>query len=483
MKIPNNGGNFTNKENENPQLINIKKNTYKIHDRDIPDDNFPNPFQTVQRKMLNQRKDQRKVKPEPFIMSDPHTICDIDDTFYKVIEGRPLRQFTDVKVYIRNIIDTTLFKQNAAFLNDQTIKFEMTHTLEMKQYNQIANFYKKTKINFVNFAKESYQKAKEIQETAEVNALKVAKINEQLEVFSHKYVGLRNQLCSIVISFETLSIYGKFLNSLSPDWWRDEFDYLNLKASDVRESSTTMQKSNVATTSAASLNEYKTSKARFTEMPPHLYFKNPKQIMGMYDDLSRQCLNYMKINVFSASTVKSIQKSRDFLKIQVKTEVDEMEELLEMYESKVMFMEQKEIDYKTVFERLLLCKFQTLYASSESTKLFTCVQYVNRKLFGGPEDPKDSIITMMHGLEMHYMELSSNLDSLDLNMVKAATSQIFAEDMKMMKRACLAQRVLKECDILKKALHTSFEPPRTKVTETSKILKKQKTKKLLKTCI
>ncbi|KOB68884.1 Uncharacterized protein OBRU01_17665 [Operophtera brumata] len=453
MKIPNNEGKISNKENVNPQLINIKNNTYKIHDRDITDGNFPNPFDiSNHQRIFSQRKGQRKVKPEPFIMSEPHTICDVDDTFYKVIEGRPLRQFTDIKVYVRNIRDITLSKANAAYLNDQILQFEMKHTFEMEQYNKINKLFEKTKMNFVNFVKHSYQEAKAIQKTAEDKVLEVAKINEQLQVFSSRYVQLRNQLSSFLFSIDTLSMYGKFLNSLSPDWWRAEFDHLNLP-----QISTTSQ-SDVAVTSAASLDEYKPSIATIV---PHLYFEEPKQLMGVYDNMSRQCLNYMKINLFAANIVNTVHKSRDVLNAQVKAEIDEMEEFIVMYESKIKFTEQKELEYKRVFEKLLFSEFQRLYASPENIKLFTCVQFVNTKVFGGPEDPKDSVRTLMHGLEMHYMELSSKMDSLDPKIVNLATRQMFAKDINTMQRAYLAQRTLKECDILSKALYTSFEPSRT----------------------
>lgn len=478
MKIPNNEGKFSNKENENPQFINIKKKTYKIHDRKIKDDNLPNPFGIPDHmRLFSKGIGQRKVKPDPFIMSEPHTICDVDNTFYKVIEGRPLRQSTDVKVYMRNIRDITLFKANATYLKDQILQFESSYTFEMEQLTETNNLYEKTKNNFVKFAKQSYEEAKEIQMTAEVNALKVVKITEQLEALSFHYVKLKNQLSSIVFSFETLSRYGKFLNSLSPEWWRAEFDFLNDKRSCILPSPNKMQ-SNIVATSTASLDEYKISITKFTEIVPHLYFKKPRHLISVFEDMSRQCLNYMKIEVFASSIVNSVQKSRDFLKLAAKMEIDEMQDNIEIYENNVKFLEKKEMDYKAVFEKLLFSEFQTLYASPETTKLFTCVQYVNTRLFGGSEDPKDSVKLLMRGIEMQYTELTSDLDTLDVEVVKTATNQMFADDIKMMKRAHLAQRTLKECDILRNALYTSFEPPRQRkiVKETAKDSEKENTK-------
>ncbi|XP_028159298.1 uncharacterized protein LOC114352051 [Ostrinia furnacalis] len=380
-------------------------------------------------------------------MSEPHTICDVDHTFYKIIEGRPLRQFDDIKVYMRNIRDITLFKANAAYLKDQIIQVDTSFAFENAEHKAIDRLFWKVKDYFVQFAKESYTTAKNIQKIAEDKARQLEAATEELEALCFNFVAVRNKLGVIIINFETLSKYRQFLNNLSPAAWREKYD---------------QQYEETKSLVSAKESDYKTSATMLKDIAPKLFFTRPRQMSIIFDNLSRQCLSYMQIDVFASSLLASVMKSRDYLKVQVMEEIDELQDLVETYRGYVEFMEGKEQEAKVKFERVLENEFQTLYASYDASKLFTCLQYTNTQVFHGPEDPKDSIMTLMLHLERDYMELSSGLDDLNLEVVKQATSEFFSEDLKMMKRAHKAQRDLKECDILNKALYTSFEPPRWK---------------------
>lgn len=445
---------LVNKENENPILPPIRKCCYKVHDKDARDFGIRNPFFIPnQQRIFSKGNATRKIKPEPFIMSEPHTICDIDGSFFKIIEGRPLRQFDDIKVYMRNIRDITLFKANAAYLKDQIIQLDTSLAFELVEYKAIDKLFNKCKDSFVQFAKESYSQAKAIQAKATDKAAQLDAVTDQLESLSFNYVALRNKLAVINIHFETLSIYRQFIYSISPISWREENDK-NYPPKKV-----------VIKPPVESPKQSGESLYRFvlrTDEEPKLFFKKPSQISLIFNNLSRQCLTYMEIEGVTSSIVSSVLKSRDVLKAQTINEIHELEEFVETYKEHVKFMEVKEQEFKEKFEKILLNEFQDLYASYDVSKLFTCLQYTNTRVFEGPEDPKDNITTLMLQLEKEYIELTSGLDNLNQEVVKEATNEFFSQDLKMMHLAHLAQRNLKECDILSKALYTSFEAPRRK---------------------
>lgn len=432
------------KENVNPQFPIMPKTTFKKHERTVQDFGNRNPFDIPNcKRFFTKSRGFIKAKPEPFIMSEPHTICDVDHTFYKIIEGRPLRQLDDIKVYMRNIRDITLFKANAAYLKDQIIQIDTSFAFEYNEYTAIERLFTTCKDNFVKFAKESYTNAKNIQQLAEDIARKVDEVTEELESLSFRYVAVRNKVGVILVIFDTLSMYRQFLDSLSPVWWREKhvpgYDEKSLSAM------VSQHVSNVKLTA---------------DVEAKLFFTKPKQISVIFDNLRRQCLTYMQIEVISSSLVSSVVKAKNVLKAQAMEEIDELQYLVGTYREYVKFMEVKEEEAKVKFQRVLINEFQALFCSYDSSKLFTCLQYTNTQVFHGPEDPKDDITTMMLHLEREYMELTSALDSLNQVVVKEATNDFFSEDLKMMRRAHKAQRDLKECAILSNALNKSFQPPK-----------------------
>ncbi|RVE52972.1 hypothetical protein evm_002449 [Chilo suppressalis] len=452
MKVANSDLNLDCRENVQPPVPFVSKFNLKIHDRVTEDFGRTNPFDIPDRlRVFTKSKGLRKEKVVPFIMSEPHTICDVDNSFYKIIEGRPLRQFNDIKVYMRTIRDITLFRANAAYLKDQIIQVDTFLTTELHIHNKIDALFISCKDNFVQFAKESYNDAKTIQELAKEKEMELDQVRNKLEALCFEYVALRNKVGSVMVNFEILSRYRIFLNSLSPEAWINEnkqkrisicFDFDEISSSEEL------------------FNEFKRKLKILQEIPLKLYFKRPKTLISVFDNICHLCLTYMGVNVFMSNIIKSVVKGRNILKTQLKEEENEMKDLIEIYKGCIKFEEEKEQVTKIKFENILISDFQSLYASYEASKLFTCLQYTNTQLFHGAEDPKDTVAALMLQLETNYFELTAALDSLKQDVVKQATSEFFSEDVKMIKRAHDAKRSLKECDILRKALFASFEPPR-----------------------
>lgn len=280
MNLPGLEGNGVNKENQNPKLLsNVQYKKLMIHDKKLENEDIRNPFclpSNLRIFYLNSKI--KKLKPEPYMMCDPRTVCDIDDTFYKVIEGRPLRQFTDVKVYMSNIRDVTLFKADTAYLKDQIVQIKTSFVDETKEYNSIETLFVNLTINFTHFIKNSYDKAKALQEKAVQTSVELAKIIEQLEAYSFEYVKLRNQLFNITVTFETLTMYRNFFNSISPDEWQEQYaSVIDCRNIFCDEASANNEVEEFTSSSEVSLDIYKGIIAKLQRIEPRLYFKKPVQ--------------------------------------------------------------------------------------------------------------------------------------------------------------------------------------------------------------
>ncbi|XP_038214617.1 uncharacterized protein LOC119834346 [Zerene cesonia] len=435
---------------------NVKEN--KIH-------NFMEPFKQLDRnpfdipwhkRVFTKCSKKRKIKPEPFIMDEPKSICDVDNEFYKIIEGRPIRSFTDIKVYMKTIRDILLTRANICYqTSDLILQMDNATSEELEEYNKVAKLYAHVKTSFIYFAQESYESAKQCQKLAEEKANLVDIAIEKLNDYCFVGNRLRNEIENLIAILKTLSQYGQFLYSIAPITWK-ELHHRNFARS--RSVSTKLFATDMAMPSDEL--DYQLFIPLLKNDEPELYFKKPKEIVNVFDKMSKQCLNYMEMDVFTSNMLSKVCSRRDHLKDIVKYETDEMEAIIEMNKKQIHWLEQKEIEYKEKFNRILLNEFHNLFASYEVTKLFTCLQYVHTQIFATPEDPKDSISTLAYNLEMLYLNLTSKLDDLDQTIVKEAKRELFAEDIRIMKQARLAQRTLKECDILTKNLYTSFEPSR-----------------------
>ncbi|OWR42071.1 hypothetical protein KGM_202003 [Danaus plexippus plexippus] len=144
------------------------------------------------------------MDPESCVVPGLKTICDVDDTFYKIIEGRPLRQHVDVKVYMRNLRDITLYRANAAYIKDQIIQIDTNIVDESKLYDEITELYNETRTNFFTFVRENYNSAKKVQDCAETKSAELNDMMKQLDGLSFVHVNLNNRILSLASSFGTL---------------------------------------------------------------------------------------------------------------------------------------------------------------------------------------------------------------------------------------------------------------------------------------
>ncbi|XP_053612665.1 uncharacterized protein LOC128676537 [Plodia interpunctella] len=460
MKIPLCERNIIdNKENLIPE-IKIKKSTFRKKDRMIKDFSPRNPFDVPQiDRVFSKCKKAKKQKPEPDLTFDVHTVRDFDDTFFNIIEGRPLRRSDDIKVYMNNIRDMCLFKANTAYLLDKIVHMETSYATEMKEYEKIVKMYKEIKDGFSQFIGANYHSSKKYQMIASVSALAAQRKSEQLSIICDEYVVLRNRLQDIFASFEKLSRYRQFLDNLTPIWWLTE----QRGASDsLFEAAARNASPRVSFTSSESLGGNK-KKLSIKKVDSRQFFVDPKQIVEIFEDMRRQCLHYMHEAGISNNIISIVLKEKESLKRIIEDEEKGMEGYIERYNYLIKFEEEKEIAYKKLFEKILLKEFQQLISSFDVCKLFTCLQYVNVKVFDNTEDPRDNISTLMFNIESSYMDVLLKLDYLDNEIVRKATKQAFDEDIAKMKRAYKAQRIIKESDILRKSLYDSFEPPRTRI--------------------
>ncbi|CAH4029347.1 unnamed protein product [Pieris brassicae] len=455
----NKGERLTRRTSVNKSKQIIKESTVRNVRKDRNDSAVPdkNPFKSSQQMRLFSKPNKKKKETlTNYELDEPKTICDVDETFYKIIEGRPLRQFSDIKVYMTNIRDITLFKANTAYLRDEILQMVNAKSDEMEEYENIFKLYTDIRSSFISFVRNGYRNAKRSEQLCKELEIRVSNVTEELNEYCFTYNKLRCEVDSLDATFDFLSKYGEFLYDISPNIWKKSRRIMFLRASGLLRALS----SDVYTPSKPSVNKYDGFITAFKTNEPQLYFKKPTQLYYIFDELSKQCLNYMQKEVFITSLKNNVLRRKDYLKKVIGYEGDGLKYAVDYHEKQIRFYELKEATYKAKFYSVLNNDFYNVFASYEATKMFTCLQYAHTQIIGSQEDPKDNIKMLARNLETQFIEIMSQFDDLDQKVVKIATKELFAEDRKVMKQALLAQRTLKECNILTKSLYSSFEPPR-----------------------
>lgn len=423
------------------------------YDRDITKNLVGNPFTlpSQYRTFSKPMKLRRKYTPETY-MGQVITIRDLDDHFYSAIEGRPIGAFQDFKAYMNDIRMNMVFKSNAAYLKDIAIRMKRLIDEEQEIYDEIFQLYTKTRSNFVMFASESYEKARHLQAQEIVVHNELQKRIDDLEEVHYNYGNVSYSMEKLIGRFETQCKFKKFLTYLAPIWWKEQIAMKSEK--NLRSMSNILKD---VYESGDSISKYNHCVKQLQEIEPILYFHKPEHLMMKFGDMEKMCLNYLQINY--ADILLKIGQSKKSFQRRETFEVGEIKFFIDILEKEVALVEEKEASYEAQFYHLLMNKFQELYASYDNTKLLTCVQYTHQRIFGEYVDPKDSIKTLTGDLEKLYITLSMQLDDLDQIVVKQAIKELFTQDKKMMEQAKLAQRQLKEWNILTKSLYASFLPP------------------------
>ncbi|XP_022120283.2 uncharacterized protein LOC110996766 [Pieris rapae] len=455
----NNGVSLTSKTSVNKSKQITKESTVRNIRKDSNDCTVPykNPFKLPQNMRVFSKPNKKKKEIlTNYKLDEPKTICDVDESFYKIIEGRPLRQFSDIKVYMTNIRDITLFKANAAYLKDEILQMVNAKSDEMEEYENILKLYTNVRSSFISFVRNGYRNAKRSEQLCKKIEIRVCNVTEELNEYCFTYNRLKCEVDALDATFDFLSKYGEFLYDISPDIWKKSRRNMFLRASGLLRALS----SDVYTPSKPSVNKYDGFITAFKTNEPQLYFKKPAQLYYIFDEISKQCLNYMQKEVFITSLKNNVLRRKDYLKKVIESESDGLKYAVDYYEKQIRFYELKEATYKAKFYTVLNNDFYNGFASYEATKMFTCLQYAHTQIIGSQEDPKDNITMLARNLEWQFIEIMSQFDDLDQTVVKMATKELFAEDREIMKRALLAQRTLKECNILTKSLYSSFEPPR-----------------------
>ncbi|XP_050672094.1 uncharacterized protein LOC126970299 [Leptidea sinapis] len=406
----------------------------------------------------------RDISERLFIEEPPdtvETVVKIHPEFYSVIEGRPLRCFDDIKVYVNNIRNYAMNRQQIGYRRDLIMKIQRNLVEESKDYDKIVLKLKQHVKDFQKFLTEDYKKAcLKVSKAEKVYNELVAKNSELLGYIS-KLTILNNILFKLDAIRSVLKTYRSYLIFVSPLSWRQQYDEtLRDRIQSIQFESGEFATDNdlVETMDIDKMIEFAKQELQ-NPFPAHMYFTNPQQMLYLFRIMELQSREYLIQLSKTDAPFRILQDRIKQLKQVTKQELDHFQYYIDSINIEIAREAYNENYLKEKFFRILNTTFYDSVASPDTLKLKICIEYVYEQIFGKCEEGHQSLQDPMKILEVLYEDYNLRLDSLDFKIVNQARNDFFAQDLKMMKNAYAAQRELRSFREMTNAMNKAFYPP------------------------
>lgn len=475
--VPNTQKYFTNRKHAVKDALSKKKKNYfcvprsqklvsyiKYSDRSVKLTSLKRLAQPLHLKDNIRIADTRDLSERLYIEEAPDDVkcvVAIHPEFYTVIEGRPIRSFDDIKVYMSNIRAYAMMRQQIGYKRDLYIKFERNIIDENRDYNVISNNFRKHLSDFQHFLTEDYKKSMAKTAKAEKNYQDLVAKNNELLGWVTELIILNNVVFKLDAVRSVLKMYRTYCLFVAPLFWRQLYDEsLRGKLMSIQFESGAFATENDL---VESLDIEKTVELAKIELknplPAYIYFKNPEEMLYMFRTLEMQSREYLIQLSISSGPYRVLQDRKRELNSTTTVETDYFQWNITFLENEIARETYNELYLQEKFFRILNETFYDTVASPDTLKLKICIEFVYEQVFGKCEEGHQTISDPMKILEVLYEEYNLRLDSLDFKTVKKARSDCFAQDLAMMKDAVLAQRILREFYEMSKSIHKAFESP------------------------
>ncbi|CAG9561090.1 unnamed protein product [Danaus chrysippus] len=392
---------------------------------------------------------------------DVRAVVEIHPEFYTVIEGRPLRCFDDIKVYINNIRSYAMYRQQIGYRRDLIMKIDRNLSEETREHDEIVLNLKQHIKNFQRFLTEDYKRSCiKVSNMERVNAELVAKNSEFLGYVS-KLTILNNILFKLDAIRSILKIYRSYLIFVAPLSWRQIYDEkLKHKVQSIQFDTGEFVTDNdlVETLDIDKMVELAKQELK-NPYPPHIYFRKPRQMMYLFRTMELQSREYL---IQLSKTDGPYRLLQDRIKELVKTtkqELDYFQYYIDSINNEIARETYNENHLQKKFFRILNTNFYDSVASPNTLKLKICIEYVYEQIFGKCDEGHQNLQDPMKILEVMYEDYNLRLDSLDFKIVNQARNDFFAQDLKTMRNAYKAQRELRAFREMTNAMNKAFLPP------------------------
>lgn len=391
---------------------------------------------------------------------DVFAVTDIDEGYYRFLNGRPLHQHIPIFKSLKCIFSAQLrLNYEVGCRRDCVINIEANYRKEKEMYEISVKRYMEQVKLFDNFISEDYKKSMAcLQKWDELKLQLNAKILELEHLATEKFT-IISRLIGLEYMYGLQQKYGRFLYYLSPPSWRSkhrEFARsveIEAKGFDFGTSS-----------------EEDTFNVIFEKMvkecvagliKPPLFFTEPDDLMHIFDAIEQQQLHHFTYVTHLAPHAKKLKKNIKQLKEYNAADSSTVLHMIKQFKMYLEHAKEQEAQLSSKFFKILNGLFYESVGATDVLKLQVHLEFCYEKVY--VDKPTSmSIFATAKALEDYYMSYCFKMDEVHNNKVKLATKHYIETQKKKLKRAKLAARELRLFGRLEKALLCAYTPNASK---------------------
>ncbi|KAI8426522.1 hypothetical protein MSG28_005328 [Choristoneura fumiferana] len=379
------------------------------------------------------------------------TILDVDPDYFSLVEGRKIRPSTSMNKYKEDIKNVALKRTLRGYLVDEILRIDREIETERSIYETASTHFDEYQHSFDKFLADDNNKTIAIMQKSDSLAKDLVNQTEEHKQANYEMATLRSKLQYIDETLLILLSFENFLHTVSPILWQEGNNVeLGKKHSEII---------TIDSNIFVPVNKDLVTERLSQLSAPKLYFETPEQLSEMFDLLERQNLNYLLATEELNAEKNKLLKARDLFKESLRQELDFIQKKIEGIETIIASNENREVEVKEIFYRILADKLKYLVSSETALQIFNYVEYAYEQLIA-PNDTRLNSVQMTRALENEFDNLMLDLSAYDLELVKAVEHETYQNETKNMKQAKEAAKLLKDVDKLNRRLKSSYEPTR-----------------------
>jgi hypothetical protein len=392
-------------------------------------------------------------------------LLDIDPQYFKVIEGRPIKEKLDMRKYVEELRETLKTRLRVGYQLDEAMQIEEMFEAEQKMLRNIEAMHKLYADGFGEFLEQDYESSVELLNEAQKAAEKSSDMNYQLKQLEEQFGALKRQVSMLEENWRNCKMFQKFLYIVSPMDWRKKHDYIHRKGPSCVSLASEMV--SLFGRYRLSVTESEVSLDSLLELflkdidsgeEPLLYFTKPSELTQVLQEMESQNLNCLMHSEDLSDPIHAARHGLEQVEGQLERQSTFIMGKIRDLEASISWEENRVQSLKDKARQVLYGLFKEQILSESTLSLHVFVEDVYETCIA-PYDSSLGLRDMMSGIELKVESMLLKLDYLPFEIVKVAESKTFEEEARIKKDAEVAELKIKLMEKLKRRLRRALEPP------------------------
>jgi len=408
---------------------------------------------------------KRLYIPDEEVECNEPGLLDIDPRYFKILEGRPMKEKLNMRKYVEEVRETLKTKLKVGYQLDEAMNMEEKFKEEEKRLSNTEAMYEVLADSYNEFLEEDHESTMKVLHDAQIETEKSSDMTNQLKELEKQLEDVKCEVSNLEENWRNCKMLQTFLYMASPMQWRKQHDYIHRTGHNsvllVSEMSTLFGRYRLLSTESEVsldklldlfLSDIKTGEE------PLLYFAEPSELLRVFQDMELQNLNCLLHSEDLTDPTQAIQQGLTAAQLRFDTERAYIADKIKDLETAIAWEEDRIQSFRDKTREMLYGLFKDQVEGANAVKLHVIVEDVYEMCLGRT-DSNRGLAEMMSAIEMEMERLLLSLDYLPSEIVRVAETEIYEEQTRVKKEAELVEVRRKLMEKLTRRLKRALEPP------------------------